>query len=141
MRIRAAIIVALLVGTFAVSGLLVGDRRLESARLERLQTACPDCHGEVPSYSAAAKVHDRHSAFECGRCHTYTPSLKATDRLHAGLEGVLIGIVVLISAGLAANQWIISGKSGRARPRSRGASGASEVGPFWSTGSTRARSR
>lgn len=110
MRIKAAIIMALLAGAFTAPGLLVRDKSLEPAALERVRTACPDCHGEVPAYRAAAKVHDRHAAFECSRCHSDVSVLRATDGLHGGLEKALIGIMALVLAGLTANRLIIRGK-------------------------------
>ena len=112
MRIRAAIIVALAAGAFVTSGLLVNDRPLEQTQLESIRTACPDCHGEVPVYTAASAVHGRHAAFECARCHGDMAALKTAGRLHTVLVIAFTGFVLLALAGLAANLWLIGKKAG-----------------------------
>jgi formate dehydrogenase subunit gamma len=110
MRIKAAVIVALAAGAFVVSGVLLADKRLEPAQLEKVRSACPDCHGEVPAYRAAGQVHGRHAAFECSRCHGGGMGLKAAEGLHAGLEKIFLGITLLVLTALVANQRAIRRK-------------------------------
>lgn len=121
MRLRVAIIVAFAAGALVTSVLLVNDRPLEPAQLERIRTACPDCHGEVPVYTAAAIVHRRHAAFECLRCHGDVAVLKTADRLHSFLAPGFAGLVLLLLTGLAANLRLTRKKDGPAstpEPRS-----------------------
>ncbi len=115
MRLKVAAVILFAVGAGLAAEWLLGDRTLTPAQLESVRTACPDCHGEVPTYDVAAKVHNKHAAFECSRCHGDVGSLKATDAFHSWLEAILVGIALLTATGLAANQWLIKTKSAPSR--------------------------
>ncbi len=86
MRTRIAILILLVVGIALAVSLLVGDRTLGPAQLEKVRTICPECHGDVPEYGHGSKVHNKHAALDCSSCHHNPSGLKTTDNIHAGLE-------------------------------------------------------
>jgi hypothetical protein len=82
MRIKAAIVIVLVfVGIFMANRLLE-NQILSAAQLEKVKTACTTCHGSVPVYDQASKVHEIHAALNCSRCHGENrpaqPSIEST---------------------------------------------------------------
>ena len=94
MRIKLAIIILPVVGVVLTANLLMDNRQLSRVQLEKVTTACPGCHGRVPAYDAAIKVHNKHAAFNCSRCHSDNSALKVADNFHASLEWLSIGITL-----------------------------------------------
>ncbi len=103
MRIRATTAVIVLAGIVVGAGLLVDNRPLSPVELENVRSVCPECHGEVPEYTFAIKVHDKHAAFECGFCHRDIDSLKTADRAHKIFQGLCIGMLSLSLMGVLIN--------------------------------------
>ena len=111
MRIKVAIIILLLVGIALTANLLIDDKTLDPVQLEEVTTACSGCHGSVPRYDAAIKVHNKHVAFDCIRCHSDVGGLNVTDSAHTGLEWLAIGTMLLALAGVITNMLVINRKS------------------------------
>jgi len=112
MRIKAAIAVMILAGIIAAAILLVDDKSLNPAELENVRSICPECHGEVPEYSYAIKVHNRHAAFECGFCHRDIGSLKTADSIHKIFKWLCIGMLSLSLMGVLVNLFVNNKKNG-----------------------------
>ena len=109
MQIKAAIATILLAGIVAVVILFVGDRTLKPVELENVKAVCEECHGEVPAYEFALKVHKKHAAFECGFCHREIGPLKTAESIHKTFKWLGIGILSLSLMGIALN-FIVSHK-------------------------------
>jgi len=107
MRAKVAAVVLLLAGLFAAAHTLVGDRALSPPQLEKVRTVCPDCHGEVPEYDRAIRVHNRHAAFDCRFCHGGQDGLKTPGNIRGGLKGTGAGVLLLALLGIIANMSVI----------------------------------
>lgn len=103
MRARIAAVILLTAGIALAADALIGDRRLSPPQLDMVRTVCPECHGDVPEYGRVARVHRKHAAFECSFCHRDQGGLKTTDNVHAALERVGLGAMLLASLGIIAN--------------------------------------
>lgn len=100
MRIVATIAILILAGIVATAILTVSDRTLSPSELKNVRTVCPECHGEVPEYDHASKVHNKHAAFECSFCHGDIGPLKTTDSIHNTLKWLCIGTLSLVLIGI-----------------------------------------
>jgi hypothetical protein len=107
-------LVILVVGLTAAAALLAyvlaEDQVSNPAQVEAITVACPACHGSVPEYATVDRVHGRHAAFNCSRCHGGREALRATDTVHAGLEWLGLGGAVLISALIVADLFVVARK-------------------------------
>lgn len=105
MRTRLVVIILLVVGLALATNILVGDRKLSPVQLEKVRMVCPECHGEVPEYDRAPRVHNRHASFDCSFCHHGQSGLKTTDNLHKNLKWVGIGTMLLVLTGIITNMF------------------------------------
>ena len=110
MRIKITIIILLVVATVLTSNLLIDNRGLSPVQLERVTTACLGCHSSVPTYDAAIKVHNKHIAFNCSRCHSDISGLKVADNAHTNLKWFGIGVMLLSLTGVIINILIVNRK-------------------------------
>ena len=106
MRIKVTITVILLAGIVAVAILFVDDRILSHGELENVREVCEECHGEVPEYELAIKVHNKHAAFECSFCHKDIGPLKAADNIHKTIEWLGLGTFSLALIGVLMNFFV-----------------------------------
>lgn len=103
MRIKAAIAFIILAGIVTVAILAVDDKTLSPSELENVRSVCPECHGEVPEYEFAIKVHNKHTSFECGFCHRDIGPLKTADSIHKTLKWLCIGTLSFALVGILMN--------------------------------------
>jgi hypothetical protein len=113
MRIKATIAVILLAVIVSLIALLVDNRSITPVELENVRSVCPECHGEVPEYEFAIKVHNKHAAFECGFCHRDIGPLKTVDSIHKTFKWLCIGMFSLSLMGVLIN-FFVSNKKNRA---------------------------
>lgn len=100
------IAVILLAGIVAVAILFVDDRILSPDELENVKEVCEECHGEIPEYELAIKVHNKHVAFECSFCHKGIGPLKAADSIHKTIEWLGLGTFSLVLIGVLMNFFV-----------------------------------
>ncbi len=108
MRIKMAMVILLVVGIAVTANLLIDNRTMSSPQLARVTTACLQCHGDVPKYDTALKLHSEMSAVNCSRCHSDNSVLKTTDTVHGSLRWLGIGTVLLVLTGITTNLVIIN---------------------------------
>lgn len=106
MRIGTAIVVLLIIGVVVTASLLTPMRALSPGQIERITTACQQCHGAVPTYSAAIIVHDKHVAFNCSRCHSSVEGLRSMDSIHTGVQRVYVGIMLVGFAAVVTSAFV-----------------------------------
>ncbi len=111
MRIKATIALVFLAGIFTLALLFVDDRALSPVELENVRTVCEECHGEVPEYERAIKVHNKHAAFECSFCHRDIGILEAADSIHRNFEWLGIGTLSLSLLGVLINFFVSKRKN------------------------------
>ena len=103
-----AIIILSVVGIVLAANLLVDNRELSSIQRAQVVTACPACHGSVPTYSVALRVHDKHSTLDCSRCHRDDRGVEIVDSFHRGLSWLGIGTIALALTGIVTNSLVLS---------------------------------
>lgn len=113
MRIKAAIAILFFAGIIAAAIPFVDDRSLSPAELENVRGVCEECHGEVPEYEHAIKVHKKHAAFECSFCHKDVSPLKAADSIHKTIEWLCLGALSLVLVGILMN-FVVSERRNKA---------------------------
>ena len=111
MRFKAAIAIALIAAIAAVAILFVEDRALSTVELDNVRAVCEECHGEVPEYELAIKVHNKHAAFECSFCHKDIGPLKAADSIHKTIEWLGLGTFSLALIGVLMNFFVSKKKN------------------------------
>ena len=68
-RIWVTGVFVLVAGGMIAAALLIGNVAFLPDQVDAVTTACPQCHGTVPAYELAYRVHAKHAAFDCVRCH------------------------------------------------------------------------
>jgi hypothetical protein len=106
MRIKATISIVLFAGIVSVAILFVDDRTLSPDELENVRTVCEECHGEVPEYELAIKVHNKHAAFECSFCHRDIGLLRTADSIHKTIEWIGLGTFSIALMGVLMNSFV-----------------------------------
>lgn len=86
MRIKIAIIILLVAGIILTANLLIGDRTLSPLQLEKVKTTCLGCHSSIPIYDTPIKIHNKHAALDCSRCHSDNSDLNVADNFHISLK-------------------------------------------------------
>ncbi|MBI4283061.1 MAG: hypothetical protein HY663_01165 [Chloroflexi bacterium] len=110
MRTKAALVALLIIGAIVAANLLTPRRALSPGQLEKITTVCTQCHGAVPTYSAAMIVHDKHIAFNCSRCHSSVEGLRSMDSIHTGVQRVYIGIMLVGFAAIVTSAFVTRAK-------------------------------
>lgn len=110
MKFLLLFIVLLVFGGALAANLFIDNRSLSSVELENVRTVCQGCHGQVPQYDSASQVHNKHTAFECGFCHSDISGLKTTNNFHFGLEWLGIGVISLALIGIITNVFMANRK-------------------------------
>ncbi len=110
MRIKIAIIILLVGGIVLTANLLIGNMTLSPLQLEKVKTACLDCHSDVPTYDIPIKIHNKHAALMCSHCHSDNSGLKVADNFHNSLEWLGIGTVLFALIGVITNLLILNGR-------------------------------
>ena len=110
MRIKTAAIFLIILGVVLAAGLLINDRTMAPAQLEKMRTVCLSCHSEVPKYATASSLHIKMASFNCRRCHDAVSSLTVTDNIHRGLKWLSIGGVLFALAGFIVSLTVINRK-------------------------------
>ncbi len=110
MRIKVAIVMLLLFGGILTANLLTENKTLSPGQMAKVTTACSGCHGGIPAYDAAIKVHNKHAAFDCSRCHSDSSSLKSTDTFHISLRWIGVGAISLALMGIITNAFLVNRK-------------------------------
>jgi hypothetical protein len=100
MRIKVTTAILIIAVAFFAANLLTGARTLSQAELENVTAVCLWCHGQVPEYDFASRVHNRHAAFDCSLCHGEAGGLRTADSIHTGLKWLGIGLVSLALSGI-----------------------------------------
>ncbi len=108
MRIKAAIIVLVVVGVVLTANLLIDNRTVSPNQLAMRTTVCFQCHGAVPEYDTLSALHDKKASFNCSRCHSDIKALKTTDKLHDGLKWLGTGTVLVVLTGLTTSLLIVN---------------------------------
>ncbi len=92
------------------ANLLIGNRTLSADQIEKVTMSCEGCHGGIPRYNAAIKVHDKHASLNCSHCHSDINGLETLDSVHSGLEWLGIGVITLVFIGIVVNSFVINRK-------------------------------
>ncbi len=78
MRFIVAIIIFLVTGLALTAYFLINDQTLDPDQMATVKSVCTKCHGGVPTYNEAIRVHNLHTALDCIRCHSYIAPVSAT---------------------------------------------------------------
>ena len=78
MRIKLAVVLALIVGAVLIVYLLFGNQMLSPLQLAQAKTACQECHSR-PAFTRASDVHARHPQLSCATCHPQNPPVVDFD--------------------------------------------------------------
>jgi len=111
-RIRAVIIILVVVGVFVGANLLIDDRAMTRSRFESTTAVCLGCHGAVPEYDDLQDLHNKKTAFDCSRCHADIAALKTTDNIHEGVKWLGAGLGLLVLTGITTSLVIVSRGNG-----------------------------
>ncbi len=108
MRIKAAIVILIVVGIVLMANLLIDNRTMSSPQRAKVTTVCLQCHSAVPKYDTVLGLHNKMASFNCSRCHSDNSVLKTTDKVHGGLQWLGIGTMLFVLTGIATSLLIIN---------------------------------
>jgi len=77
-RFIVTAIIFLVIGLAFTAYFLTSDQTLNPDQMATVKSACTGCHGKVPTYSEASRIHNLHAALDCVRCHSYIAPVSAT---------------------------------------------------------------
>ena len=113
MRLAFLFIILIIAGLILSAGLFINNRTLSQDEMENVKTVCVGCHGQVPQYEVASRVHTKHAAFECGFCHRDNNAVRTISSLQSGLKWFGVGLISLGFFGIITNLFVVY--RGRAR--------------------------
>ena len=110
-RIWVTGVFVLVAGGMIAAVLLIGNVAFLPDQVDAVTTACPQCHGTVPAYELAYRVHAKHAAFDCVRCHGDNSGVVLSNSVHTGLKWFGTGASVLVLSGIILNSWVMKRKA------------------------------
>ncbi len=108
MRIKAAIVILIVVGIVLMANLFIDNRTMSPPQLAKVTTVCLQCHSAVPKYDTVLALHNKKASFNCSRCHSDNSALKTTDKVHGGLQWLGIGTMLVVLTGITTSLLIIN---------------------------------
>ncbi len=110
MRIKAAVLILVVVGIGLATYLFTDDRTVSPPQRAEVTTVCLQCHSEVPKYDTVLALHNKKASFNCSRCHGDNSALKTTDKVHDGLKWLGIGTLLVVLSGITTSLLILNRK-------------------------------